>query len=191
MKKGGNVSTQGVQMRISTQIITTQERKERGKTMLYISEKNKIHFDAVGDFAKKINKYEVGEPANTSSLKYNLDYLNNYAGPEVTLCELSPDGPYGFGFRMGRCYRDWECLSCKHLWALPTSITKHTQNISGEEKVQCPKCDSGTIFSSPVQTRFWFNGGLLYHGAIDGFGSGAAPVFAVTLTPTDGWSIHT
>ena len=39
--------------------------------------------------------------------------------------------------------------------------------------------------------RTLFNGGLLYHGAIDGFGSGAFPVAAVTLTPTDGWSIHT
>jgi hypothetical protein len=37
----------------------------------------------------------------------------------------------------------------------------------------------------------WFNGGLLYHGPHDGHGSGAAPTFAVTLTPTTGWSIHT
>lgn len=39
--------------------------------------------------------------------------------------------------------------------------------------------------------KYWFNGGLLYHGPIDGFGSGAGPVFAVTLNPTNGWSIHT
>lgn len=37
----------------------------------------------------------------------------------------------------------------------------------------------------------WFNGGLIFHGKIDNFGSGSAPTFAVTLTPTDGWSIHT
>jgi hypothetical protein len=37
----------------------------------------------------------------------------------------------------------------------------------------------------------WFNGGLIYHGAHDGHGSGGAPTFAVTLTPTTGWSIHT
>jgi hypothetical protein len=37
----------------------------------------------------------------------------------------------------------------------------------------------------------WFNGGLLYHGPHDGHGSGAAPTFAVSLTPTTGWSIHT
>jgi hypothetical protein len=37
----------------------------------------------------------------------------------------------------------------------------------------------------------WFNGGLIYHGPRDNYGSGAGPTFAVTLSPTDGWSIHT
>jgi Domain of unknown function (DUF4120) len=37
----------------------------------------------------------------------------------------------------------------------------------------------------------WFNGGLLFHGPHDGHGSGSAPTFAVSLTPTTGWSIHT
>lgn len=36
-----------------------------------------------------------------------------------------------------------------------------------------------------------FNGGLIFHGPHDGNGSGEAPTFAVTLTPTRGWSIHT
>lgn len=36
-----------------------------------------------------------------------------------------------------------------------------------------------------------FNGGLIYHGPEDGFGSGSAPSFAVTLEPVDGWEIHT
>ena len=39
--------------------------------------------------------------------------------------------------------------------------------------------------------KTWFHGGLLFHGAHDGHGSGAAPTLAVTLTPTIGWSIHT
>jgi len=39
--------------------------------------------------------------------------------------------------------------------------------------------------------RHLFTGGLLYHGTHDGFGSGAAPTLAVTLEPTNGWSIHT
>lgn len=36
-----------------------------------------------------------------------------------------------------------------------------------------------------------FNGGLLYHGAHDGNGSGSGPTSAATLTPMNGWSIHT
>ncbi len=39
--------------------------------------------------------------------------------------------------------------------------------------------------------EFWFNGGLIYHGPHDGWGSGAGPTFSVTLTPTNGWSVHT
>ena len=37
----------------------------------------------------------------------------------------------------------------------------------------------------------WFEGGLLYHGAHDRYGAGAAPTLAVTLQPTLGWQIHT
>jgi len=36
-----------------------------------------------------------------------------------------------------------------------------------------------------------FVGGLIFHGQIDGYGSGAAPTFSCTLTPVNGWSIHT
>ena len=34
-------------------------------------------------------------------------------------------------------------------------------------------------------------GGLLFHGPHDDFGSGSGPTFAVSLTSTVGWSIHT
>ena len=37
----------------------------------------------------------------------------------------------------------------------------------------------------------YMNGGLIYHGELDGFGNGGAPTFSVCLTPTAGWSIHT
>ncbi len=37
----------------------------------------------------------------------------------------------------------------------------------------------------------WFHGGVIYHGPVDGYGSGAAPSFSVTLAPTHGWSVHT
>jgi hypothetical protein len=35
------------------------------------------------------------------------------------------------------------------------------------------------------------NGGIIFHGSHDGFGSGSAPTFSVTLEKTNGWSIHT
>jgi hypothetical protein len=39
--------------------------------------------------------------------------------------------------------------------------------------------------------RCSMNGGIIFHGSHDGFGSGSAPSFSVTLEPTNGWSIHT
>ena len=35
------------------------------------------------------------------------------------------------------------------------------------------------------------NGGIIFHGKRDGFGSGQGPTFSVCLEPTDGYSIHT
>lgn len=52
-----------------------------------------------------------------------------------------------------------------------------------------PRFDNDLML--PPNARYSFNGGLLYHGSHDGFGSGKGPTFAVTLTPTHGWSIHT
>lgn len=37
----------------------------------------------------------------------------------------------------------------------------------------------------------YFNGGLIYHGSHDGFGSGEAPSFSVHLGGGQGWQIHT
>jgi hypothetical protein len=38
---------------------------------------------------------------------------------------------------------------------------------------------------------FLSNGGIIFHGKHDGFGSGSAPTFSVCLEATNGWSIHT
>lgn len=37
----------------------------------------------------------------------------------------------------------------------------------------------------------FMNGGVIFHGEHDGGGSGGAPTFSVSLTPTSGWSLHT
>lgn len=34
-------------------------------------------------------------------------------------------------------------------------------------------------------------GGIIYHGARDGYGNGSAPTFSTCITPTQGYSIHT
>jgi hypothetical protein len=36
-----------------------------------------------------------------------------------------------------------------------------------------------------------YNGGLIYHGPHDNGGDGGGPTFSVSLTPHNGWSIHT
>jgi hypothetical protein len=35
------------------------------------------------------------------------------------------------------------------------------------------------------------NGGVIFHGVHDNGGDGSAPTFSVSLTPVNGWSIHT
>jgi hypothetical protein len=50
------------------------------------------------------------------------------------------------------------------------------------------------LFESRSSDGSWSafaNGALVWHGPHDGYGSGAAPTFAVTLDNTHGWSIHT
>jgi len=46
-------------------------------------------------------------------------------------------------------------------------------------------------FEHFVNDIFSGNGGIIFHGKHDGFGNGSAPTFSVTLSPTDGWCIHT
>ena len=39
--------------------------------------------------------------------------------------------------------------------------------------------------------KFWFNGGLIFHGDHDRGGDGGAPTFSCNLIPQHGWSVHT
>ena len=41
------------------------------------------------------------------------------------------------------------------------------------------------------ESEFVGNGGIIFHGKHDGYGSGNAPTFSVSLTPVNGWQIHT
>jgi len=42
-----------------------------------------------------------------------------------------------------------------------------------------------------VTERCKLNGGIIFHGKHDGFGSGSAPTFSVSLSGEEGWQIHT
>jgi len=46
-------------------------------------------------------------------------------------------------------------------------------------------------FSRMKGENFMGNGGIIYHGSHDNGGDGSAPTFSVSLTPVNGWSIHT
>ena len=46
-------------------------------------------------------------------------------------------------------------------------------------------------FSITNQGKHVLNGGFIFHGPHDGYGSGSAPTFSVSLTKEVGWSIHT
>lgn len=100
-------------------------------------------------------------------LKEQLDYLANYAvgkgdPKDKTICLLYKDG-----------FSDTPNFG----------FTMYVQRSTSTGVVL-----NGDTYPDHV---YWFNGGLLHHGPHDGFGSGSGPTFAVTLTPTDGWSIHT
>lgn len=73
-------------------------------------------------------------------------------------------------------------------------------NYAGGERTRCRLFPDGAPLSFAFTMErlnaeggweYWFNGGLLFHGAHDRHGSGGAPTYAVTLSPTTGWSIHT
>jgi hypothetical protein len=48
-------------------------------------------------------------------------------------------------------------------------------------------------FEITLNEKFILNGGFIFHGPHDGFGSGIAPTFSVCIDPDNkpGWSIHT
>lgn len=46
-------------------------------------------------------------------------------------------------------------------------------------------------FRQTYNGEFSGEGGILYHGPADNFGSGQGPTFAVCLTPVHGWATHT
>lgn len=46
-------------------------------------------------------------------------------------------------------------------------------------------------FAINRETGCVINGGVIFHGSHDGGGNGGAPTYSVSMSPVDGWSIHT
>jgi hypothetical protein len=102
-------------------------------------------------------------PEMRKRLDEQLTYLGEYAGGVNTRCVLYKDfAPASFEFVMQR-----------------------------RKAVDVDPCDLHIDNDNDTAWNYWFNGGCIFHGPHDGWGSGAAPTFAVTLTREDGWSIHT
>lgn len=66
----------------------------------------------------------------------------------------------------------------------------------GNRKVACHLYGDFAPFSfawslvDEDEGRVFYNGGLIFHGPHDNGGDGGAPTFSVSLSPHDGWSIH-
>jgi hypothetical protein len=96
-----------------------------------------------------------------------------------------------------------------------TKAIRYARKIGDQSLIQCLKSlnrvhgegyayENGhtNIYNDSAPFSFYFerfggaknfrgNGGIIFHGKHDGFGSGSAPTFSVCLNPTNGWSIHT
>jgi hypothetical protein len=128
----------------------------------------KDYYDATVTWAREHGMFEGDDP-DAQFLKRRLDYLDKYAdheGKGLTKCILSKDfAPHSFEFTMMRRITDLE--------------------------KQRELAARGVNPEHGVFWEYWFNGGLIFHGAHDNGGNGGAPTFAVSLVPCHGWSIHT
>ena len=71
-------------------------------------------------------------------------------------------------------------------------LERHSQN-GCEVKLYSDFAPLSLYFEISRDGKFILNGGFIFHGPHDGFGSGSAPTFSVCLAPEKetGWSIHT
>lgn len=140
-------------------------------------------------FADKVGKREQLE----KQLTYLAEYANHKTDNHKTKCVLRKDfAPYSFEFAVLLRERDmkvfkYECDKCGE---------KVESEDDSYHNTRCFGSCEGMLKIVGVVNRhqdekFWFNGGLIFHGPHDGGGNGGAPTFSVSLTPQDGWSIHT
>jgi hypothetical protein len=78
-----------------------------------------------------------------------------------------------------------DCLYSLSIW------NKNESNQKRTTKVYNDFSPYSFSFARYIDDRFVSNGGIIFHGKHDKGGDGSSPTFSVSLTPTDGWQIHT
>ena len=129
------------------------------------------------DLFRKHGVVRALDVLNSTLKDDNLDFLDqfNYYLRFLETYACSPDNP---GRTETHLYPD-----------------KHTTRGHDGEMFDAAPYDFYFTIEGPVnedgKRNRMLNGGLLFHGSHDGYGSGSGPTFAVCLTATQGWSIHT
>ncbi len=70
-------------------------------------------------------------------------------------------------------------------------LNKTDQELGSETTVYNDFAPKSFEFVRKKDNKFCGNGGIIFHGSHDGYGSGDAPTFSVCLSKTTGWAIHT
>lgn len=73
------------------------------------------------------------------------------------------------------------------------SLKRVDENHGTETEIFTDFAPRSFYFVRKMQGQFRGNGGIIFHGRHDGFGSGQAPSFSVSLdnSPVSRWEIHT
>jgi len=105
------------------------------------------------------------------------------------------------------CTHGWEIVNREHFESVLTFAVKVEKmgslvecldrlqaiagNYKGKVSLFADWAPYSFEFSIVSDGRCVLNGGVIFHGKHDNGGDGGAPTFSVSLSPVDGWSIHT
>ena len=130
------------------------------------------------------NPEDMGYYREVEEFARNTSQLNQFWGQ---LWILHTFGEHGDPRFEGKYHLDpLGCSGTTHSRAwLYKDFAPYSFNVRLERRVEGSQTPGGLDRYEP-----WMSMGLIYHGAHDGYGSGLAPTFAVTLEPIQGWSIH-
>ncbi len=159
-----------------------------------VTDSCKQWMDESVEFAKRIGLYD-GDDHDKHYLKRALDQLDHFADNDrmgLAKCFIYKDpAPASFYCIVKRGTRARECMECHYKWTSRVVASRNSAGISGEATEFCPKCGHRTVVSAPIEYHEeLMTIGCIYHGPHDGFGSGGAPTYAVSLTPEHGWLLH-